>query len=157
MLETTMSSQVLATNKMLGDRMLAANEVGDIEGGGQSKHVKPKIRRSENWKLSKGQNLSKFKKLLTLEHAFILLKLAFTNIQIEENDFEMLDTKSIMQSFWPCLGFKIWRPQYWQLQVWISLILRIRSSKPNHSAILPSSARPLKSSLLLDAFPFDTF
>ena len=33
------------------------------------------------------------------------------------------------------------------------LIFQVRSSKPNLFAMLPSSARPLKSSLLLNAFP----
>ena len=43
MLETTMSSQVLAANEVLGARVFAADKVGDVEGGGRSKRVKPKI------------------------------------------------------------------------------------------------------------------
>ena len=86
MLETTMSSQVLAANEVLGARMLAADEVGDVEGGGGSKREKPKTGRSESRKSAKGQNSSKSKKPSTLKHAFILLRLAFTDIWIEEND-----------------------------------------------------------------------
>ena len=83
MLETTMSSQVLAASEVLGARVLAADEVGDVEGGGGSKRVKPKTGRSESRKSSKGQNLSKFKKSSALKHPFIHLKLAFTDIWIE--------------------------------------------------------------------------
>ena len=43
-----MSSQVLATNKLLGARMLVANDIGDVEGGDRSKHVKSKTRKSKN-------------------------------------------------------------------------------------------------------------
>ena len=62
MLKTTMSSQVLTVNEVLGARVLAANEVGSFNGGGDGlsdglKHVEPKIRRSESQKLSKSGNL----------------------------------------------------------------------------------------------------
>ena len=61
-----MSSQVLAANKVLGARMLAADEVGSVGGGGDgssdgSKRVEPKTGRSESQKLSKSGN-SKGKK-----------------------------------------------------------------------------------------------
>ena len=61
MLKTTMSSQVLAANKVLGARVLAANKVSSAGSGGDrssdgSKRVKPKTGRSENQKLSKSGN-----------------------------------------------------------------------------------------------------
>ena len=67
MLKITMSSQVLAANKMLGARVLAADENCDLGGGGDglsdgSKHVEPKIGRLKSLKLSKSRN-SKGKKL----------------------------------------------------------------------------------------------
>ena len=63
-----MTSQVLATNEVLGARMLAANEVGDVNGGGDRlnnglKYVEPKTRRSESQKTSKSQKLAKSQKL----------------------------------------------------------------------------------------------
>ena len=66
MLKTTMSSQVLAANEVLGAKVLAANEVGSDGGGDDGlsdglKCVKPKTRRSESQKLSKSGN-SKGKK-----------------------------------------------------------------------------------------------
>ena len=43
---------MLAANKMLGVRVLAANEIGDVEGDDRLsdglKHVEPKIRRSKS-------------------------------------------------------------------------------------------------------------
>ena len=65
MLKPTMSSQVLATNDMLGARVLAANEVGDVGGGDESNdgsnRVEPKTRKmSKSRKSSKsGKNSSK--------------------------------------------------------------------------------------------------
>ena len=61
MLKTTMSSQVLAANEVLGARVLAADEVGSVGGGGDgssdgSKRVEPKTGRSESQKLSKSGN-----------------------------------------------------------------------------------------------------
>ena len=114
MLETTMLSQVLAANEVLDARVLAADEVGDAKGGGESKRVKPKTGRSESRKSSKGQNLSKSKKPLALEHAFILLRLAFTDIWIETEAayflrrrfLEMLNIKLTMQSSWHCSGLQ---------------------------------------------------
>ena len=49
---------MLATNEVLGARVLAANEVASIGGGGDRssdrlKHVEPKIGRSEGQKTSK--------------------------------------------------------------------------------------------------------
>ena len=66
MLKTTMSSQILTANEVLGARMLAADEVGSVGGGGDgssdgSKRVEPKTGRSESQKLSKSGN-SKGKK-----------------------------------------------------------------------------------------------
>ena len=52
MLKTNMSSKVFAPNKMLYTRMLAANEVGNIEGDDGSKRVKSKTRRSKSQKLA---------------------------------------------------------------------------------------------------------
>ena len=62
MLKTTMLSQGLAANEVLGARVLAANEIGSVGGGGNgssdgSKRVEPKTGRSENQKLSKSGNL----------------------------------------------------------------------------------------------------
>ena len=58
MLKTTMSSQVLAVNEVLGARMLAADEVGSVGGGGNgSKRVEPKTGSSESQKSSKSGNL----------------------------------------------------------------------------------------------------
>ena len=61
-----MSSQVLAANKMLGVKVLAADEDGDVKGGDTlsdgSKHVEPKTKRSESQKTSKSQNSAKSKK-----------------------------------------------------------------------------------------------
>ena len=61
MLKTTMSSQVLAANEVLGARVLAADEVGSVGGGGDrssdgSKRVEPKTGRSESQKSSKSGN-----------------------------------------------------------------------------------------------------
>ena len=66
MLKTTIWSQELAANKVLGARVLAANEVDDVNGGDGSsdrlKHVEPKTTRLESQKTSKSQNLAKSKK-----------------------------------------------------------------------------------------------
>ena len=59
MLKTTISLQVLAANELLGTRVLAANKVGDVEGGDGSKCVKLKIGRLKSQKLSKSQKLAK--------------------------------------------------------------------------------------------------
>ena len=60
MLKTTMLSQVLAANEVLGARVLAADEVGSVGGGGRdessdgSKRVEPKTGKSaKSRKLSK--------------------------------------------------------------------------------------------------------
>ena len=68
MLKTTMSLPVLAANKLLGTRVLAANDVGNVDCGGdgssdRSKRVEPKTRRSEGQKTSKSQKSAKFRKL----------------------------------------------------------------------------------------------
>ena len=60
-LKSTMSSQVLAANKVLGARVLAGDEVSSVGGGGDgssdgSKRVEPKTERSESQKLSKSGN-----------------------------------------------------------------------------------------------------
>ena len=39
---------MFAANKLLNIRVLAADELSDVEGDDESKRVKPKIRRSEN-------------------------------------------------------------------------------------------------------------
>ena len=65
MLKTTMSSQVLAANEILGARVLSANEVGDIEGGEGLKRVKSKTGRSESQKLSKSRKSAKSRKKLS--------------------------------------------------------------------------------------------
>ena len=62
MLKTTMSSQVLAANKVLGARVLAADKFGSVGGGGdrssdRSKRVEPKTGRSESQKPLKSGNL----------------------------------------------------------------------------------------------------
>ena len=69
MLKTTMSSQVFAANKVLGARVLAANDIGNVGGddglNDGSKGVEPKTRKtSKTQKLSKSQKLDKSKKLL---------------------------------------------------------------------------------------------
>ena len=84
MLKTIMSSQVLVVNKML-----AINKINSIEGG--DKLIKKCGKLSKTRKLSKSRNLkseilSKSKKHLALEHAFIFLRLVFTDIWIEENN-----------------------------------------------------------------------
>ena len=52
MLKTIMSSQVLAANEMLGAKVLAANEVGNMEGdnklSNRLKRVESKTGRSES-------------------------------------------------------------------------------------------------------------
>ena len=93
----------------------------------------------------------------------------------------MLDTKLTMQN--PrASGFahasKIWRHNFkgkkqkseWNCQaehsnrlplaminITLSVLLGVRSFKPDHSAMCPSFARPSKSTLSLDAFLLDTF
>ena len=52
------------------------------------------------------EKFSKSKKSLALGHAFYLLRLAFTDTRIVENDLEMFDTKITMQSSWRCLGLQ---------------------------------------------------
>ena len=42
-LKTTISSQVLAANEVLGAKILIGNEFGDVGGGNGSKCVEPKI------------------------------------------------------------------------------------------------------------------
>ena len=61
MLKTTMSSRVLAANEVLGARVLAADEVSSVGGGGDgssdgSKRVEPKTGRSKSQKSSKSGN-----------------------------------------------------------------------------------------------------
>ena len=61
MLKTTMSSQVLAANEVLGARVLAADEIGSAGSGNDgssdgSKCVEPKTGRSESQKLFKSGN-----------------------------------------------------------------------------------------------------
>ena len=74
---------------LISDEVFAANEVDDVKGGDESiekcgKLLKTgKLSKSEN---SKGEILSKSKKHLALEHTFILFRLVFTDIWIEEND-----------------------------------------------------------------------
>ena len=48
MLKTTMSLHVLTANKVLGARVLTANEFGNFEGGDGLEYKKLKARRSEN-------------------------------------------------------------------------------------------------------------
>ena len=88
-----------------------------------------------------------------------------------------------MQSFWPYPGVKIWKPSFkdykqkseWNCQTELLSSLPStaydgyrHSSKPNnvsseqnlksdHSALLPSPARSLKSPLSLGLFPLNTF
>ena len=50
---------MLAANKMLGAKLLAANKIGNVKSGGGSKCVKPKIRSLESQKLSKSKKRSK--------------------------------------------------------------------------------------------------
>ena len=61
-----MSLKVLTVNKVLGAKVLTANEVGDVEGddgsNDRSKHMMPKIGRSESQKSAKSQKLSKSRK-----------------------------------------------------------------------------------------------
>ena len=62
MLKIIMSSQVLAANKLLGARLLAADKVGSNGGGYDgssdgSQRVESKTERSESQKLSKFENL----------------------------------------------------------------------------------------------------
>ena len=59
MLKTNMSLQMLATNKLLGARVLTANEVGDVEGSNRSKYMKSKTGRLESQKSAKSQKLPK--------------------------------------------------------------------------------------------------
>ena len=73
MLKTTVSSQVL-----VADEVLAADEVDGVEGGDEliEKCGKSsKTRKSSKSGNLKGETLSKSKKHLALEHAFILLRL----------------------------------------------------------------------------------
>ena len=66
MLKTTMLSQVLAVNKMLGARVFAANKPSDIKGGDgssdKSKRMEPKTGRLESQKSAKSWKLSKSRK-----------------------------------------------------------------------------------------------
>ena len=96
-----MSSQVLAANEVLGARVLAANEVGSVGGGGNgssdgSKRVEPKTGRSESKKSAKSKKLSKSGNLPNFDakeagpsfltpgarEAFNRLRLAFTKAPI---------------------------------------------------------------------------
>ena len=43
-----MSLQMFAGNKMLGGRVLAANEVDEVEGDDRLKRMEPKTKRSES-------------------------------------------------------------------------------------------------------------
>ena len=106
MLKTTMSSQVFVANEVLGTRVFAAIEVGDIGGGDESnngsKRVKPKLEKLAKSRNSKSKKSAKSKKpsksgnspnvsatkfgpsFLTLKarSAFNRLRLAFTKTPI---------------------------------------------------------------------------
>ena len=73
-----MSCQVFIFNEIL-----IANKVGDIEDNKKLIKKCGKLSKSKN---SKSEILSKSKKHLVLDYAFILLSLVFADIQIEEND-----------------------------------------------------------------------
>ena len=74
MLKTTVLSQVL-----VADEVLAADEVGGVEGGNESIEKCGKL--SKTGKSSKSnEKLSKFKKPPALEHAFTL---SFVDMRIE--------------------------------------------------------------------------
>ena len=64
-LKKTISSQVLAANKVLGDKVFAANKFDDMVGGDRlsdrSKRMETKIGRSESQKSAKFQKSSKSK------------------------------------------------------------------------------------------------
>ena len=67
MLKTTMSSQVLAANEVLGAKVLAADEVGSVGGVGDGlsdglKRVEPKTRKSKGQKTSKSRKSAKSQK-----------------------------------------------------------------------------------------------
>ena len=53
---------MLAANKMLDAKVLAANEVSNVEDGDKLKRVNSKIRKSESQKSAKSQKLSKSEK-----------------------------------------------------------------------------------------------
>ena len=59
MLKTIISLQVLAAIEVLGARVLAANEIGDIGGGNRSKCVEPETRKLEGQKSAKSQKSKK--------------------------------------------------------------------------------------------------
>ena len=61
MLKTIMSLQALTANKVLGARVLAANEIYDVGDSDRSKHVELETGRSKSQKLAKSR---KSKKLL---------------------------------------------------------------------------------------------
>ena len=60
-----MSLQVLVANDVVGARMLAANEIGDVGGGNKSsdgsKHMEPKTGRLKSQKLAKSRKSFKSK------------------------------------------------------------------------------------------------
>ena len=127
MLKTTILSQVLATNEVLGAMVLAANEVGDIEdddrSNNKSKRIKPKPEKSAKSGNSKGKKLAKSKKplksgnspnfgatkpgpsFLTPEarSAFNCLRLAFTEAPI----FQHFDPECHIRIETDALGYAI--------------------------------------------------
>ena len=177
MLEITISSQVLAANEVLSVKVLTAGKVDDIESNGKSKRVKPKTRKLESRKLSKSQNLSKFKKPSTLEYAFIFLRLAFTDIQIEKNDslrcsiqnsqckalaliqvsrFGDLSSTaiSINQSENVKQNYQIlYRLSLAMINITLSVLFGIRSFKFGYSLCSEAPPGQVKDLFLLDAFP----
>ena len=126
------------------------------------------------------EKLSKFKKPLSLKHAFILLRLTFTDIWIETEFWSSLFSRkrslrcliqnsqyrafSVIQAsrFGSSLSIATRRNQseivkrnswiFYRLPLTMTivtllsliLIFRVRSSKPDHSAMFPSFARPSK-------------
>ena len=69
-----MSSKVLAANKVLGAKVLAVNQAGDVGGSSdefnnESKRVEPKTRRSENQKSANSLKSSKSRNLKSKKSA----------------------------------------------------------------------------------------
>ena len=122
--------------------MLAANKIDGIEGDDES--IKKCGKSSKTGKLSKSGNskgkiLSKSKKHLALEHAFILLKLVFTNIWIEENDSLRYWIQNLR---WKTFGLV--QASRFEGSFPKVISKNQNSFKPDYSAMLPSFAKPSK-------------
>ena len=132
-----MSSQVLVANEVL-----TTNKVDSIEDGNESIEKYRKLLKIEKLSKSgnlKGETLSKSKKHLALEHAFILLRLVFTDIWIEENNSLRYWIQNLR-----CRAFGLVQASRFGGFFPKAISKNQNSFKPDYFAMLSSFVRPSK-------------